>query len=735
MTNQRALDELLSLWRQFQRDPNTPMPGGKTKWRDLFIQLREIRTWDVQDRLRNTGILEDWRERVVEGDELIQFETELWFRDNSQVRDRSQTIFESIIYQNQGRIIAQSIITAIGYHGLLAELPIIAVDRLLNSTETQFFKCDQVMFFRPVGQSVMPFPVEEEVLLDDKEISSKELSTGEPIIGLLDGLPIENHSFLRERIIIDDPENWGNNYPANERHHGTAMVSLIVHGELDANQPPLNSPIYVRPILKPDPLNWNRPRGERIPIDKLAIDLIHSAVRRMYEGEGNESASAPNVKIINFSVGDPSRQFDSFLSPMARLLDWLSWRYGVLFIVSAGNHKKEITYNMPEERFLMLNSEQLQEETIKAISNDLINRKILSPAEAINVVTVGAANDDRSTFINHHLINPVSAASLNSPINGLGLGYRRSIKPDILLPGGRLLYNRMYVNATTTRLTPVISNRPPGQRTASPGVQPGVLNATCYTQGTSNAAALATHQSGLLFELIENLRNEEGGELLEEQYTSLLIKSLLIHSATWGDEANILKNALSTFSRNHIQEKENVNRFIGYGNSEFERVDSCSDQRVTLLGCGNMGKDETHEFRMPLPPSLSGQRIWRRLTITLTWFTPINPKHRAYRKAHLFFDTSDKILQIKRSDSYFHTVKRGTVQHEVFEGTKAAAFVDGDDLLIKVNCKEDAGSLDETIPYTLAVTLEVAEEIDIPIYEEIRTRIRTRVQIQSENRL
>ena len=73
---------------------------------------------------------------------------------------------------------------------------------------------------------------------------------------------------------------------------------------------------------------------------------------------------------------------------------------------------------------------------------------------------------------------------------------------------------------------------------------------------------------------------------------------------------------------------------------------------------------------------------------------------------------------------------RGTMQHEVFEGESAVAISDGDELTVKVNCREDASKLEGAVPYGLAVTLEVAEGIDITIYEEIRTRIASAVKIE-----
>ena len=81
----------------------------------------------------------------------------------------------------------------------------------------------------------------------------------------------------------------------------------------------------------------------------------------------------------------------------------------------------------------------------------------------------------------------------------------------------------------------------------------------------------------------------------------------------------------------------------------------------------------------------------------------------------------------KRQYANHRAVQRGTVQHEVLEGNGAVPFQDGDNIVIKVNCRSDAGPITEPIRYGLAVTLEVAEHLDIPIYQEVRDRIGVRV--------
>jgi hypothetical protein len=67
------------------------------------------------------------------------------------------------------------------------------------------------------------------------------------------------------------------------------------------------------------------------------VDVIHQAVRRIKEGDGAEPPAAPNVVVINLSLGDATRPYARIISPLGRLLDYLSNRYRVLFLVSAGN--------------------------------------------------------------------------------------------------------------------------------------------------------------------------------------------------------------------------------------------------------------------------------------------------------------------------------------------------------------------------------------------------------------
>lgn len=302
------------------------------------------------------------------------------------------------------------------------------------------------------------------------------------------------------------------------------------------------------------------------------------------------------------------------------------------------------------------------------------------------------------------------------------MGYRRSIKPEILAPGGKVVLTEPLATNQSATYDIYTRTLPPGQKVAAPGPTLGEAGATWHTRGTSNATALASRAAALLYDVLEELRGEQGGELIDNVPMAVWLKALITHAAEWESAGNILDNILRS-PGNSRQFKEYITRLLGYGGIQPERVRECAEHRVTAISGGRLLADQAHIHRFPLPPSLSVRRDWRRLTITLAWLMPINPAHQKWRRAALWFDPPKDLLQVERKQADYRAVKRGTIQHEVLEGERASAFIEGDNLEIKVNCTADAGALEDNVPYALATTLEVKEEIGIPLYEEVRVRI------------
>ncbi|GGG71680.1 S8 family peptidase [Paenibacillus radicis (ex Gao et al. 2016)] len=726
MSDQRAITELRSLWERYKNGDG--LPRGKGRFKGLFTQLKNIRLWDISDRFRGTGLELDWKDKMEQGEERIRFEVELWFRSSADKRREVVSEIRTLLQNVSGAIITETAIQHISYHALLIEARIEIFHDLSQNSNVQLLRADSVMFFRPVGQAIIQLPNGEPELDGSIDNESVEIIQ-EPIVALFDGVPLSNHMMLKERIIIDDPDDFESRYQAHERIHGTTMASLIIHGEIDRSETSLNRSVYVHPILTP--LRGFRDTiHECIPDNILPVDIIHRAVRRMFEGEGEMGPTAPKVKIINLSIGDAARPFDFSVSPWARLLDWLSYKYRVLFIVSTGNYVGDINLNMPTSEVRGLTAEDLSAEVVKSIHSTSHDRRLLSPSEAINCITVGALHDDSSTIAYLGFRKElISHLPMVSPMSRFGLGYRRSIKPEIVMSGGRQLYlegiGNEHYKLTATLMAP-------GHKVAYPKKE-GDLNSFAYTRGTSNAAALATRTAAIIYDSLKEQFDTEGTtfELIEAN-VAVLIKALLVHGASWNTIYSSLEQLLGQDRRERFKDRV-VPRLVGYGLVDAYKVYECTEQRATLFGVNTLTKEKAHIYSVPLPPSLSSKTIKRRLTITLAWFSPINSNDQKYRQGQLWFDPPAEELALKRVEADWTAVRRGTVQHEILEGDRAMPFVDGDMLQIKVNCREEAGKLNVEVPYALAVSLEVAEGVEIPIYNEVRERIRPRVEVLPNN--
>ena len=511
------------------------------------------------------------------------------------------------------------------------------------------------------------------------------------------------------------------------------MASLIIHGDLSIPGKPLERPLYVRPILNAS-TNFNGSFSEHIPANVIGVDLVHSAVKRICEGEARGAAVAPTVRIINFSVGDRFRPFDNSISPLARLVDWLSFKYNLLFVISAGNHPSDLELEVGRDDFSSLEKKDLQVAVVKAIAKSMRHRRLLSPAESLNGLTIGAIHGDKSTVVNlGYRFDAFVSEGMPSPLNAIGLGFRRAIKPEIFVPGGRQLFKEKLGSSHKNTIIEIdTSISEPGILVAAPGRIKGELTGRLFTRGTSNATALVTREAAIFLDFIEELRKLPDGQFLSDEYTPALLKAMLVHGAFWSQAADDISKILKT-PENSRRIREHLARFIGYGSPNYARVRGATDQRATLIGCGTISSTELKRFILPLPEDLGGKNAWRRLILTLAWLTPVNSSHRLYRGASLSFNPPGKSIQAIRKDVDWRAVQRGTVQHEVLSGDKAIAFKRGETLEVEIACSADAGELSEPIKFALLATLEVDESEKIKIWEgvnEILLEIRERIALR-----
>lgn len=729
MPDVRALRELLSFWDRHQAEE--PAPRGFASWWHVFDQLRELRAWGPEDRIPEDTI-EFIEQRVQDSpDALHRVEVELWSYTARAPRERALRRFREVLREAGGKIVHSASIPEVAYEAALVDVPAKALQRMAQH-EDVIAACDDVMFVRP--QSSVSFPTTvEETHIGAPAAPVREVA-GSPVAALFDGVPVQRHALLDGRLLVDDPDGLEDLSPVAGRRHGTAMASLILHGDRHRDEEPLDRRVYVRPILVPIE---DGAREESLG-DRLLVDTIYRAVRRMKEGDEEEAATAADVFLVNLSLGDHQRPFSGSISALARLLDYLSAKYGILFLVSAGNITCSLPVSAGESLFGFADAtpSQRRELSLRALSRESAQRTLLSPGEAMNVLTVGSWHEDAhsgSMEVPGYLLDPLGDGVGPNITSAVGLGYRKVIKPEIMMQGGREL-----VRVTSSENGPAAEPARPGRffglLAAAPSVD-GDLRQEGATSGTSAATALATRAACRLFEA---LMDRENGGLLAEADSAFygpVVKALLVHRARWGPEAEDLMEIHGPPRPGRdVEMKDAISRLIGYGRPAIEEALTCASNRATLIGFGEVAADGlAADYRVPLPPSLNAVAMPRSVTCTLSWFTPVNVRHRMYRRAKLDLQArqnlrkKDGLVERVRYQPAAASVRRGSLLHVRHEGERAASFVEDGHLHFTITCTTPAGNLDERIRYGLAVTVEAGEGVSV--YAEIREGLEIRQRV------
>jgi hypothetical protein len=722
MPNLNAFSQLLGLWEQWERTHR--LDRGFAPFRDVFRHLHKLRPWGPIDRISDETT-EFWREESERHpDRAVRTEVELWFDPDGRERERTSNGVKALLDETGGRLVHEVVISEIAYHGMLVDVPSGEIQKLMTRKGVKLAFADEVMFLRP--QSLLISPAEIEPFDDPSHfVPTLPVETDAPIAALLDGVPMELHSLLKDRLSVDDADGLVSNTIVARRVHGTAMASLILHGDLNAKGPALERPLYVRPLLLATANGC-----EQSDENRLLVDTVHRAVLRM-RGSAGEGATAPSVFLVNLSVGDPRRPFTQLVSPLARLLDYLADRYAMLFLVSAGNATTPLTIPGFGDwtKFTAAPPGDREKAVLTGLNAAKHERSILSPAESLNALTIGAHHHDdvehRRLALN--AVDPFDDRRLPNPSSALGLGYRRAVKPEIYLPGG-CEHLRMRRSGAGVEVGFGAPQRLYGLSAAAPDTSgQGRDDQLALSDGTSSATALATRAAHRIFDA---LMDPDVPSLLREMdpaYYAVVVKALLVHRARWNGKADLLKEICGPADRRRFDERsENVIRFLGFGVPDIDEAIECAANRATLVGYGALKPNQALVYRVPLPPSLERVTEPRSLTITLAWFSPIKPAHQGYRCVRLEAAPLQPMdaLGVERQDDQptDNPVKRGTVFHEHLHGEKAVPFIDGGYLNLQVWRKEDAGGITDEIRFGIAISIEA--EGAIPIYDEIEQRLR-----------
>ncbi|MBR22003.1 MAG: hypothetical protein CMF57_06155 [Leifsonia sp.] len=701
--DQTAFNRLRSAWNTWKQTQQVP---GNAPLRDFFTHLRDIRPWGPQDRLKLIG-----SDEYLHGllpDQRHPIEIELWFRTSAVWRQRAQDEVSRLVTAEGGEVISSAVIPEVGYHGMSCMVSTELLRRLATGDieHVQLIKSSNIMYLRVTGQLAGSSTVDAQI----EASPTGPLPSGSPVVAILDGVPVGNHPLLQGRIEILDPDELESRYGADERRHGTHMASAVVWGDLSSPSQPLNRPVLVRPIMAPAADTVSR--IEELPRDQLTPDLMWRAFRDLFEEVDGQRVAAPDIVIVNLSVGDPATPFDTLLSAWARIIDWLSYHYGVLIVVSAGNHLHLPLPSGDSQSITALTGDARRQAILHAQEADPLGRRLLAPSEAINALTVGAIHADGTGTAapGGYVIDPTDGLISVSPVSALGTGYRRSIKPEIAAPGGRIIY------PTPMTAQGHIDFRESGAHGPGVRVAHAVTPRETFVAGTSVAAALATRQAARLHDELDRIT---GGASLTRAQRAVAIKALLAHGATPLDDPAL----------------DHPVTFLGTGNGALSRdySDGCAPNEAVVLYIGALRPNTSQDLLLPLPDGLSAREV-KRIGATLAWLSPVNWRHRQYRQARLeFTKPGGDIPQLDTPIGVpADAAKRGatTLQHLAWETNKSFGAGQGSALSLTVKCYGQGGLQDERIEvdYAVALSLWVAPTVGVDVYTQVRDQVRVRVR-------
>ncbi|GEO86462.1 MULTISPECIES: S8 family peptidase [Alphaproteobacteria] len=713
-----ALRQIESLWRNWVA--GRTLPTGYTPWRDVFACLRDLRVWGPADRVQplDAGILEE----EIDGrddDELIPLEIELIFRSATNAGVVSEVAVSNAVAQAGGRVIHRARIDDIAYHAILAEIPVASIRSVITRQPGSLAGVEPIMHIRP--QSLVTGIEANDSLPPSAPAAEVQVSPAS-ILALLDGVPVAGHPLLRRHLKVEDHFGLEPDALVAQRVHGSAMASLIVHGDRNRPEPPLPRQIHCIPVMG---------NNDRFPSDRLIVDLIYQAVLQM---RGGAQPSAPWVIIVNISLGNVRRPFHGQLSPWARLLDRLAYRFGILFLVSAGN----VTSSFPIPAFDTRAAFEdalhgtRAEGVVSAIAAIVADRRLLSPSETVNGLTVGGRNldwvsqADRASARTN--VNPFTELDTANPSSALGPGFADSVKPDILMPAARE-HLRVIGSGGGIIVSPAGAARGAGLKVAAPP-RPGIEGGEAFTNGTSAATALASRTAHRIHDALEAAYGQEFLQL-PGTARAVLIKALLVHPARWPEQAAaMVKRLIGPFGQGQAsRQKDNIRRFFGYGVYDADDAIACASDRATFWCVGELGRERSVDVVVPIPAVLGGQARPHSFCATLAWFTPVLPGRKSYRGVKMKILAPDDLdeLAVKGHGSQpdLNQTNRGTVFTRRWSGDRAAVVAEGMTITLKVQREPDPGNpVDETVPFGLAVSLEMPGELRL--YDQVRARLQPR---------
>lgn len=674
---------------QFEARLSTMASGGDVKNKQVIYALQSIDGWSAEDRkgwaLRKQGF--------PESDEFL-VDVELWpLEDNHQGRDQERVKFEEWL-KRQGIEKKDQV-----------KQPGLTLYRVLCNHD----QAEQLLRHRDVRSVDLPpsFGLERSVVFQDVQNFPEITGPGEeaPGVVVLDSGLASGHPLLG--AAVGDAQSFLPGEGAHDENgHGTHVAGLALYGDFERH---LRAGAFV-PTLRLF-------SGRILDKDNYATGFVENhiekAVRHFVEQH--------NCRIFNLSLGDANKPYlGGHLKGLSVTLDTLSRELGVLFVVSAGNHR--IAEESPDGLAWRDN-----------YPNYLLGDawRIVDPAPALNALTVGSlARHNQSwnsqTYTHDPSEVPIAQPGQPSPFTRGGYSVDGAIKPELVAHGGNWAIN--------TRASHSLMERVAGLGVVSTNHQFAKGHPFAVDIGTSMAAPQVAHLAASI------LREHPDAD-------ANFIRALLCLNAFMPEASQKL-----------IEQNKSFRSVCGYGQVNEESLHRSLESAVTLIAGGTTVNKRHHFYEIPIPDEFvsGGKRRLREIAVALAYTPPVRSTRVKYRATRIDFrlvtapdlehvttmfnkaterDDYENIPELKTATIGQQARSKGTVQADFwrFRQFNAKSKLRNQKLFVVVTRNDfpwGENLCDTEEAYSLVVSLRDQENEEARLYSRVKMQLEARLPVR-----
>lgn len=681
--SQAALD-------QFEARLSSMADGGYVTNKQVIYALQGIDGWSAEDRkgwaLKRQGLPES---------EVFLLDVELWaLEDNLLGQAEEWKAFE----------------------GWLSESGIESVDQIRKPELVLYrLRCsaDQVellLHYRDIRCVDLPpsFGLERSIIFQDIQNFPpvEEPDEEAPGVVVLDSGLASGHPLLKAAVVETKSflPGKGND---DENGHGTRVAGLALYGDFEKS---LRDGSFV-PTLR---LFSGRVLDKNNENNTGFVEKhIEEAVRYF--------VSEHECRIFNLSFGDSNKPYvGGHLRGLSVTLDMLSRELGVLFVVSAGNHR--INGESPDGM-----------EWRDHYPDYLLGEawRIIEPAPALNVLTVGGLVRHNQTQNSQRYGQdpteiPVAHPGQPSPFTRGGGSVDGAIKPELMAHGGNWALN------TLTNYSLLHGKTGLGVVTSNHNFVGG--HPFGESSGTSMAAPQVAHLAASVL--------KEHPEASNNFLRALLCANAVVPEA----------------SRDLIDNVKEVRTVCGYGQVEEKALYRSLEDAATLITHGRIENKRHHFYEIPLPDDfveLSHGHCLREISVGLAHSPPVRSTRIMYRATRIGFrlvaaKSLEHVTTMFNKDTEKEDYKsiselgsahvgqalrsKGTVQADYwrFKRVGGRAKIRTNKIFVVVTRNDypwGESLCDSEEDYALVVSLRDRKNQNVQLYTQIKTKLEARLPV------